>query len=597
MGCNNSKPAEEPGGKESAGMGRAQFIIDNPGKILDFYDLDKKKLGEGSYGYVCKGKNKATNAIRAVKTIAKGKMKNIERFKQEIPIMKMMDRHIHASNDHPNIIKLNIYLVMELCSGGELFDRIIDAGMSRMIWVRSEVFDHGVFNTSIRWSSSKVMNFISTLQSHMNATTLSKEAWLDLSVTRCKPALTETEASTYWTVFSVLQQSILGDPGDVMDIRLIGIVLICQIFSSTRAKESHAKSEVWNERAPGVAPGVLSPRNSPRTSGAKASSSHTPSTGRGLELTQALHSFVKQHLGSWLQIASLSLQSDPAAITAEEFDVLGGLILCGGSSKTQPLWKLSSMPSADLRKAVLKLLVWNEDVYTLRQMWRKMAWTGPPGVFLWATSAAVPVTHHAMSVTVQTPEEPRAKTLNISNVLRGIWFHRRDSARQPHNAEIEYLNIADCKDSTIYVTARIRYCLITGCESTTIILGVSTICTTHNCEKVSVHVAAHCYKMENCIDTSAYCSRYCHIPPIITGDTRGHVRIKLAPYNVLHSHMASVLHGSQDRIQSCFKDWLQSTGKVRQLSDLAKFAAQFQQRRVELDAETHGELSTVGRSR
>lgn len=69
------------------------------------------------------------------------------------------------------------------------------------------------------------------------------EAWLDLSVTRCKPALTEsspqlrgagdewnlcfhgcfddvatcrlrTEASTYWTVFSVLQQSILGDPGD-----------------------------------------------------------------------------------------------------------------------------------------------------------------------------------------------------------------------------------------------------------------------------------------------------------------------------------------------------------------------------------------------
>ena len=37
----------------------------------------------------------------------------------------------------------------------------------------------------------------------------------------------------------------------------------------------------------------------------------------------------------------------------------------------------------------------------------------------------------------------------------------------------------------------------------------------------------------------------------------------------------------QERIQSCFKDWLHSTGKVRQLSDLAKFAAQFQQRRAE----------------
>jgi len=38
--------------------------------------------------------------------------------------------------DHPNIIKLyeafedakNIYLVMEVCDGGELFDRIIDKG-------------------------------------------------------------------------------------------------------------------------------------------------------------------------------------------------------------------------------------------------------------------------------------------------------------------------------------------------------------------------------------------------------------------------------------------------------------------------------------
>merc|ERR1719356_1750783 len=65
---------------------------------------------------------------RAIKTISKAQMKNIERFKQEIALMKIMD--------HPNIIKLyetfedhrNIYLIMELCSGGELFDKIIEAG-------------------------------------------------------------------------------------------------------------------------------------------------------------------------------------------------------------------------------------------------------------------------------------------------------------------------------------------------------------------------------------------------------------------------------------------------------------------------------------
>eukprot|EP00408_Alexandrium_pacificum_P059232 CAMPEP_0171179554 /NCGR_PEP_ID=MMETSP0790-20130122/13314_1 /TAXON_ID=2925 /ORGANISM="Alexandrium catenella, Strain OF101" /LENGTH=503 /DNA_ID=CAMNT_0011644485 /DNA_START=102 /DNA_END=1613 /DNA_ORIENTATION=+ len=110
------------------GIGHAMFILDNTGKIQEVYDMEKKKLGEGSYGSVCKAKNKMTHATRAIKTIAKGQMKNIDRFKQEIAIMKIMD--------HPNIIKLyetfedhrSIYLVMELCNGGELFDRIIEAG-------------------------------------------------------------------------------------------------------------------------------------------------------------------------------------------------------------------------------------------------------------------------------------------------------------------------------------------------------------------------------------------------------------------------------------------------------------------------------------
>lgn len=47
-----------------------------------------------------------------------------------------MEIDIMRTLDHPNIIKLyetfedsrNIYLVMEICDGGELFDRIIDKG-------------------------------------------------------------------------------------------------------------------------------------------------------------------------------------------------------------------------------------------------------------------------------------------------------------------------------------------------------------------------------------------------------------------------------------------------------------------------------------
>eukprot|EP00450_Noctiluca_scintillans_P000703 CAMPEP_0194482798 /NCGR_PEP_ID=MMETSP0253-20130528/4573_1 /TAXON_ID=2966 /ORGANISM="Noctiluca scintillans" /LENGTH=499 /DNA_ID=CAMNT_0039322359 /DNA_START=67 /DNA_END=1566 /DNA_ORIENTATION=- len=113
---------------KSGGIRHSMFIIDNKTRIQDSYDIDRKKIGQGSYGSVSKAKHKATNQIRAVKTMSKSRLKDIERFRLEIAVMKMMD--------HPSIIKLfetfedryNIYLVMELCSGGELFDRIIDAG-------------------------------------------------------------------------------------------------------------------------------------------------------------------------------------------------------------------------------------------------------------------------------------------------------------------------------------------------------------------------------------------------------------------------------------------------------------------------------------
>jgi len=113
---------------KDGGIGRAQFIIDRPGKIADAYAMDRRKLGEGSYGSVCRATHKATKAVRAIKTIPKAKLRNLDRVKREIAIMKMMD--------HPGIIKLyetfedgrNIYLCMEICSGGELFERIVRDG-------------------------------------------------------------------------------------------------------------------------------------------------------------------------------------------------------------------------------------------------------------------------------------------------------------------------------------------------------------------------------------------------------------------------------------------------------------------------------------
>ena len=82
-------------------------------------------MGKGSYGVVQLVKLKKTGLMRAVKIIKKQRVKNVERLRREVRVMMGLD--------HPSIIKLydyfedasNVYLILELCSGGELFDRIL----------------------------------------------------------------------------------------------------------------------------------------------------------------------------------------------------------------------------------------------------------------------------------------------------------------------------------------------------------------------------------------------------------------------------------------------------------------------------------------
>ncbi|CAE7484110.1 CPK2 [Symbiodinium natans] len=118
----------EPKTTKSDIVSRSKFIISHPGDVQDMYTLQPTKIGEGTYGSVTIGVHNSTHQQRAIKTMSKANMKHVARFQQEIQIMKTMD--------HPNIIKLyetfedrkHIYLAMELCTGGELFDRIIEVG-------------------------------------------------------------------------------------------------------------------------------------------------------------------------------------------------------------------------------------------------------------------------------------------------------------------------------------------------------------------------------------------------------------------------------------------------------------------------------------
>ncbi|CAK9082917.1 Calcium-dependent protein kinase 2 (PfCDPK2) [Durusdinium trenchii] len=107
---------------------RSQLILSHAGDVQSMYKMQNNNIGEGTYGSVAIGVHNSTGAKRAIKTMSKANLKHVVRFQQEIAIMKSMD--------HPNIIKLyetfedrkHIYLAMELCTGGELFDRIIEVG-------------------------------------------------------------------------------------------------------------------------------------------------------------------------------------------------------------------------------------------------------------------------------------------------------------------------------------------------------------------------------------------------------------------------------------------------------------------------------------
>lgn len=89
------------------------------------YRVNSKELGHGHYGVVRKCMNRETNQWYAIKSIRKAKVKKIEVLKREIEILREVK--------HPNIIALvdvfedakYLHLVTEVCTGGELFDRII----------------------------------------------------------------------------------------------------------------------------------------------------------------------------------------------------------------------------------------------------------------------------------------------------------------------------------------------------------------------------------------------------------------------------------------------------------------------------------------
>ncbi|CAE7534334.1 CPK3 [Symbiodinium necroappetens] len=130
MGEDSKAPPVPKGHRAKTHLDIRQRLVSNSDKfrknIEERFELDTTLLGEGGFGRVVKARDKETGAWRAVKTILKSRVTHMDEVKQELQLTQRMD--------HPNIVRLyavyedhcSLYLVLELCEGGELFDRLVD---------------------------------------------------------------------------------------------------------------------------------------------------------------------------------------------------------------------------------------------------------------------------------------------------------------------------------------------------------------------------------------------------------------------------------------------------------------------------------------
>lgn len=127
------KPKVPPAMKRmaSAGLQVDSVLRTKTGHLKEYYNLGDK-LGKGQFGTTFLCVERTTGKKYACKSIAKRKLlteDDVDDVRREVEIM-------HHLSGSPNIISIKdayedsvaVHVVMELCTGGELFDRIVKVG-------------------------------------------------------------------------------------------------------------------------------------------------------------------------------------------------------------------------------------------------------------------------------------------------------------------------------------------------------------------------------------------------------------------------------------------------------------------------------------
>ncbi|KAL2225943.1 calcium-dependent protein kinase 32 [Sesamum indicum] len=244
--------ATDNGGHAVPNGGYKSYVLSNPTghNIEEFYELGRE-LGRGEFGvtYLCT--DKTTGEVFACKSISKKKLRtrvDIEDVRREVEIMRHLPKH-------PNIVSLKdtyeddhaVHLVMELCEGGELFDRIVARGhyteraaaavIRTIVEVIENCHKHGVMHRDL-----KPENF---LFANKKETAPLKAIDFGLSVF-FKPGerFNEIVGSPYYMAPEVLKRN-YGPEVDVWSAGVILYILLCGV------------PPFWAETEQGVAQAII----------------------------------------------------------------------------------------------------------------------------------------------------------------------------------------------------------------------------------------------------------------------------------------------------------------------------------------------------
>ncbi|KAM3394491.1 calcium-dependent protein kinase 28 isoform X1 [Capsicum galapagoense] len=222
------------------------------GKRTDFgYDKDFEKrytigklLGHGQFGYTYVATDKSSGDRVAVKRIEKNKMVlpiAVEDVKREVKILKALAGHENVVQFYNSFEDENyVYIVMELCEGGELLDRILskvdviiclirkdsrytekDAAIvvRQMLKVAAECHLHGLVHRDM-----KPENFLfksSKADSPLKATDFGLSDFI-----RPGKKFQDIVGSAYYVAPEVLKRR-SGPESDVWSIGVITYILLC----------------------------------------------------------------------------------------------------------------------------------------------------------------------------------------------------------------------------------------------------------------------------------------------------------------------------------------------------------------------------------